>query len=148
MSDSAEQRAADLLPIRIIAIALITGPALFLGVTYFLRATGGFDAGEGMEQRDNILHWVALALAMGAFSAHVLLPNLMRKQQGASLDSFRAMTIVRLAVTEGAALFGTVCFLLTGHPIGAGVTLAMLGFALLLQFPTGERLDAWLDANR
>ena len=145
MPDSAEQRAADLLPIRIIAIGLVMGPAIFLGVAYFLRSSGTVDAGEGFEQRDNVMHWALLALAMGAVTAHALIPGLMRKQLGGTLESFRAMTIVRLAAMECAALFGTVCFLLTGRPLGAGVALAMLGMALLLQFPTAERLDAWLS---
>jgi len=147
MSDSAEQRATDLFPIRIIAVALILGPTIFLGVAFVLRATGSFESGEGLEQRDDILHWALLALAMSAVTVHTLIPNLIRNKQGATLESFRGMTIIRLAACEAAALFGTVCYLLTGRPMGAGVAIAMLGFALLLQFPTAERLDAWLDRN-
>ena len=162
MPTSAEERSAALLQARIIAIALIMGPALFLGVAYFLRSGGAFDQGYEDrelytpeeaedaraldEKRNSALHWVLLALGLGAVTAHVVVPNLIRKQQGATLESFRAMNIVRLAAAEGAALLGTSCFMLSGHPLGAGVTLAMLGMALLLQFPTSERLDLWLSS--
>jgi hypothetical protein len=145
MSASAEERAANLLPLRIIGFALVMGPAMFLGVAYFLRSRGGFDAGGADSQVHDILHWALLAVAMGAVTLHVMLPKVVRTQQGGTIESFRVVMIVRLAITEGAALFGVVCFLLSGRPLGAGVTLAMLGFALLLQFPTRERLDTWLD---
>jgi len=51
------------------------------------------------------------------------------------------------AEDRAAALFGCVCYMLTGQPLGAGVTIAMVGMALLLQFPTSDRLDAWLDRS-
>jgi len=161
MTELNQDRAATLFGTRIIAGAFIAGCVMFLGITFFLRSNGTFDRDnsefdeafpetvaedrEADSARDDILHWVLLAIGFGAVGAHVIVPGMIRKQQGATLDSFRVMTIMRMASAEGVALFGTVCYMLSGRPLGGGVALGMIGFMMLLQFPTGARLDAWLE---
>ena len=143
MKDSNERREQAATTLRIISMAIIAGPAIFLAIVFFLRQTGNMSTTS--ESWHPYMDWIGVALAMSAVAAHALLPRLLAAQPGDRITSFQRLSIIRLAMCEGAALFGTVAFFLSGRPLGAGVTLAMLVFMAVAQFPTRERLDMWVD---
>ena len=143
MDDSNERREQTTATLRIIGMGIIGGPAIFLAITFFLRQTG--NTSTTSETWHPYMDWIGVALAMSAIAAHALLPKLLGAQPGDRITSFQRLSIVRLAMCEGAALFGTVAFFLSGRPLGAAVALAMLVFMAVVQFPNRERLDAWVD---
>jgi hypothetical protein len=144
MSISDADREARLVPTRIIAIALMGGPTIFLGVVLFLVRSGTTE--NPPEDWHQFLDWIALGMGLWAFGAHVLVPRLVKSQGADPLMSYQRATITRLAFSEGAALFGCVAYLITGRPMGAGVAIAMILFMAGAQFPSRYRLDNWLDA--
>lgn len=58
MSDSPEARERAAKQIRTIAFAITLGPAIFLGIAFFLRAQGKFDAPA--EEWHAYMDWIAL----------------------------------------------------------------------------------------
>ncbi len=63
------------------------------------------------------------------------------------LPQFQAQLIVRAAVLEGAAFFGAVAYLLTGNPVPACVTVALL-VPMLVDFPTRTKVESWLERQQ
>ncbi len=63
------------------------------------------------------------------------------------LPQFQQQLIVRAAILEGAAFFGATAYLLTGNPVPACVTVALL-VTMLVDFPTRTRVDSWLQRQQ
>jgi hypothetical protein len=138
-------RARVLQTARIISIAITMGPAMFVGVVFFLL--GREDGAFGSHDTAPLISYVSLALALAAIGAAVVIPRVIRAQAKDPLQGFQTAVIVRAAVLEAPALLGCVAYLLEGreNPIGAGVAIAMI--VMLAGFtPTESRLDAWLSA--
>ena len=145
MSESPEARERAAKQTRTIAFGITSGPAIFLVIALFLRAQGKFD--DPAEEWHAYMDWIALFLAVYAIAAHVLIPKLPTPKGMDRLGAFQRLLIIRMAMSEGAALMATVAYMLTGRPIALGVAVAMIVFMAVAQFPTRERMDAWMDRH-
>ena len=67
MSISEADREGTLLRTRVIAIALMSGPTIFLGVVFFLVRSGTTETPA--EDWHPMLDWIALGLGLWAFGA-------------------------------------------------------------------------------
>ena len=143
MAMAETDRESTLLRTRLIAFALMFGPTMFLGVVLFLVRSGATETPA--EDWHPMLDWIALGMGLWAFGAHVFIPALVRNQGNDVLGNFQRASIMRLAFCEAAALFGCVAYFLSGRPMGAGVAIAMILFMAGAQWPTHDRLDAWID---
>lgn len=125
---------------RIIAAALVAGPALFLAVTFGMTP-GDADLGP--------LVTIAMVLGLASLPVAWRLEGSMRERVPATAVEeercrrYQVAFLVSLGVTEGAALFGLVAWTLTRNPM------ALVGFATHLLFagatwPSEERLSRWI----
>jgi len=121
--------------LRIIAAALITGPALFLGLALYLRSNPESPFLE--RPPGDILTWVSLFMSLAVIVTSLLLP----RPKGGDIGRVRAHFIVRLALVEGGSLFGSVAYLLEGETFGLGVAILCIAVMLLLHFPTESRVN-------
>lgn len=120
----------------ILLYAMISGVLIFSVVAAGLQANGSMSPDEEL---GNILVPVCLGLGI----INLLMSDFLFKQQANRISAeqplytrqstFRSAFIVRLALLEGAALFCTVVYLLTGH------WLTLLGALLLI---------GWMAYNR
>jgi hypothetical protein len=60
---------------------------------------------------------------------------------------YQTRLIVRCALLEGAAFFQPIAYFVAGHPVSL-VVAAVLFLLLVLQFPTVDRIRAWIDRQR
>lgn len=128
----------DLRPLRIIAAALIAGPALFLAVTIFVRSGADrmpVEAGTGEEHA--IVTWTSLFVGLAVIGASLVLP----KPQGADITRIRAHFIMRLAIVESGALLGGVAYMLEGEVFALGMAALCLAVMIALHFPTRDRVE-------
>jgi len=136
-------REATLRIARIIHLAITLGPAIFLGVVFYLLRQEGSGLGRG--ESAPMISYASLALAVGAMVVAVVVPRLLGSRAPDPLAGFQAAVVMRAAILEAPALLGCVAYMLEGKetPIGAAVAIAMV--VLLAGFtPTATRLDAWL----
>jgi hypothetical protein len=157
-----------LLPMRIIAGAMLLGVLVFLGIALYMVL--GQRDGRALAPPGEVPILSLVAVAMLATSAPLafLLPAKLTRSAlgqilggtwrtppgadpqafaagGAKLLAVRQTTlIVGLALLEGTALVGCIAYLLEANPLALGV----VGVALVLmlyQFPTEGRVRAWLE---
>lgn len=126
----------DLRPLRIIANALIAGPALFLGVAFYLRSEGV----HGEESPQDVVTWMSLFVGLALILISLLLP---RPKRG-DIGSVRGHFLQRLALVEGGSLFGTVAFLLEGQTIGLVMAVLCIAAMIVLHYPTTDRVNRLL----
>lgn len=164
-------RDQDLRTTQIIHIATVAGPVLFLAVVIFLRSMPGAlgGAGGGAEMGPDLgltLLPITGVIALAAIVAAVVVPNLMLKPQvlakrleaasspvSTMVALHRTLDIIRLAILEGAALFGLVVLLLSvmggyldDNPV-FWVGLAPLGILVLVglvTFPSRTYLTSFI----
>jgi hypothetical protein len=160
---------AGLAQLRLIAVALLTGAAIFTLIASFV-APGGLGAGTGggggapalpgtTLDRFNILRlaWIGLAvteLPMLVFIRGIMVNRAATMRRNAPLVdahdaaarstflAFQGWTLIALAIGESLALFAAVIYLLSGNPLDlalVGVGLA----AMLMLFPTRSRWEAF-----
>ncbi len=153
---------------QIIATAILLGDLFFLGIVLFLVLVQ--NNGQGMTPPAGFpaVSFVAgVLLAVNAPLAFIL-PGIMTRSAlrrilagtwpvpqgmppgpyasgGAMLVAVRLTTLIMgLAMLEGAAITGSLAYLVEAHPLGLGVvcvaTILMLG-----KFPTEQRVRAWLE---
>lgn len=146
--------------IQVLQLGLTVGVVLFAAVTYAraeLLAHPATDAAPPDESYLRLLSVANAALLLGAFVAGSFLFRMRTAPKpgdtaAARIEALRAATILRLALFEGAALFGVaVCFLATqaGPPAYPTVWLNLLSPAAFVAFsvatfPNRERLTAVL----
>ena len=123
--------------LQIVAIALATGPLLFLAVVVFLRSLP--DGPFAGEPATTFLTPISGLVAIGAILLHFVLSARMRGDLGV----IRGIAIARLALTEGAALLACVAYLLEGQMLALAAPVAMVGWMFAMQFPTRERIEDW-----
>lgn len=133
----------------LIHIALIGGVALFAGVVYFLL-TGDDVISEAEEE--NIIKVVLPIVAVSSVIATIFIPkNLLAKAKNKELleskmGSYFSITIIRLALLEGAGLTTTVGALLTGDMNFFYLILAIVIF-MVVNRPTPDKAIQELDLS-
>jgi hypothetical protein len=150
---------ADVRALAIVQLALAAGLVSFWGVVLFLSqapANAERVADEGALQMIVTMSVAHAVMAPSMWTAGTFLFE-RTLARGANIGALRAATILRLALFEGAALFGTViCHLaiMLGvareHPLvflNAASTFVMLGL-VITTFPTRERCERLLRERR
>jgi len=166
------------LQLRIITVALVMGPTLFLGVVGIIAMNGGGDAtpvdaamnsGAGTADVDGasdaddalipLLTLIAVAMSITCTLVGALLQKL-TVSRGVSGDipiekklmAIQSGHLMRMAMTEGPALFGVVVILITVlHPGFQTVAyinlipLALLYLVAAKSFPSRARVEAQLN---
>ena len=177
MSDE-KNISATVTRLKIITLALVSGPTLFLGVVGIIAFNSGGDAtpveaamnsgagtavAESSAEPDNtlilLLTLIALAMSVTCTFAGTILQKL-TVSRGVSGDAplekklmvIQSGQMMRMALTEGPALFGVVTILIAvlhpGFPVIAYVNLiplTLLYVVAAISFPTRERVDAQLN---
>jgi hypothetical protein len=154
---------------RIIVLALGMGVVSFAGIALFLQLSGG------MQQRgagEPILTYVALLFSVVQLGLYFFVPGMVAAAQrrrvaagkwpGAQsrygkagpFDETRAlwlvyqtMTIVGLALLEGACFFLLMAFLIEGQWVAFVTAFVFLGF-MVTRFPTWDRVNRWVETQR
>jgi hypothetical protein len=126
----------------VIWAAQLLGCAAFFAVAAYLRIGGQLSASRPAD----VLDWIALALPVLLVALSFTVPGLLPPPAGASPEAFaRTRLILGWALREGAALFGTVVWLLSGDvkPLAAFA----IGFAALAaSVPTADRWRGAVEA--
>lgn len=130
----------DLRALRIIGTALIAGPAIFLGITIFLRSDPEF-----LRERPpgDVITWTSLVVGITVIATSLML----REPKGGDIGRIRGHFIVKLAIVESGALFGAVAYMLEGETFSVGIASLCLAVMAVLHFPTRARVDR-LRADR
>ena len=122
--------------VRIIALALLGGIVMFLGITAFLVLGTDFEAGDLGEL--DAIRWLPLALFVVAVPVGQFLRTKRYADAGradnetGALQIYMAGTILFFAMLEAPAFFGIVTWLITGNAFpGAAVAGAAVVFGLL-----------------
>lgn len=151
--------------LRIIVFAQIVGVLLFTGFVFFMLAPGE-DAAPGADAADNALPLMTVMamgfLFMAATARFVLIPVLtvaQRRQfaaraenlspderKTALLPMYQTLTIISVAILEGAAFFAAIAYMLEGHPLTL-VCVLILVTGILLHFPSRGRVESWVDGQ-
>ncbi len=125
---------------QLIWAAQLGGCLLFLGVAGLLRTMGGM----GLAPQPDVLLWLGLVLPVSFVAASFVVPALVRPA-GEPEAVARTRLIVGWALREGAALFGTVVWLLSGDGRAlAGLAIGLA--ALAATMPTEARWRAEVEA--
>ena len=125
---------AELRPLRIIAIAMISGPAIFLAVAVFLRSQSPLLERAG----EPVVTWAALVVGLSVIVVSFLLP----RPAGGDAMRVRGHIIARLALVEGGALFGTVAYFVEEQWSAVAMSALCLALMCTLHFPTRERCES------
>ena len=142
MRESQEVR-AQIQQLGIISLAILSGVLIFTGVVWYLLGSGrlppeGLDLPPWIGTLFNVLALVALV------KAH-LLPRLFPAPGPSAPDAavlawYRRTIIVGFAVREAAAVVALAGAMLTGQLTGAVALVGLVVVAMVLAWPSGERL--------
>lgn len=130
----------DLRALRIIGAALITGPAIFLGIAIYLRSDPAF---LGDRPPGDVITWTSLVVGVAVIATSMMLPQ----PKGGDMGRIRGHFIMRLAIVEGGALMGATAYFIEGEPFSIGVAALCLAVMAVLHFPTRDRVER-LRADR
>jgi len=140
---------------QIIIGALTAGVLTFAGVAVALRASGPAPAGRDMAVVSYIavgfgavilvVHAVMMAVQGGAIRRRLADQGL---TPAGLAGLYTARLIVGAALLEGAALFLLMAYLLDSQWWTLAVGLVFAGLIPALHFPTRERVDRWVEAQR
>jgi hypothetical protein len=142
-----EVSAKDVLPLKIVAIALATGPTLFFGVILFIMQPS--TTKEGGSSGAEIITNLSLLLCLVLNSISPIIQKVVTKKalslnEMTPVNAFQAGMMVRYAMAEGPALMGLVSLLLAG---GSGdlwaptLPLVILYWVILSTFPTASYVE-------
>ena len=130
--------------IRIIWAAMLMGELVFLGVIFFLLRGGNPPAPAAAEVTRTLLFASIFFLVVAVVVGYFLRSRLYEPRQAdGSVAPGKYVTgnIILLALCEGAAFFGLVVCMLSGHFLPA-IFVPAVGMAIqLLNFPTGAPLE-------
>lgn len=153
---------------QIIATALLLGMVIFLAIVLFLVLVQNNGAGMAPAGNVPMISIVAVVLLVVQAPLAFLLPAFVtrsalrqiasgawRSPAGADPADFstdaskllivrQTMTILGLALLEGAALFACVAYLLEAQSFTLAAVLVAL-LLMLVNFPTAERVRTWLE---
>lgn len=110
----------DLKALTVLHAAMVFGIIAFTAISIFLNRTQG-PLQDDAELNKILPVVVSILAAGGLFASHLFykkrINQAIEERQGLQhkLESYRAALILYLALSEGAALFGVVAFLLTGN---------------------------------
>ncbi len=125
----------------------------------------GAAAGQNPSRSIPILTYLSVGVALTLLPLSFILPNVIARQSLRTADArgsggssnpspsvagaanpafaFQKSAIVGAALIEGPAFLAALAYLIEQNPIAIGVFLALL-VALILQFPTRERVERWI----
>ena len=156
--------------LRIIVPSMAGGVLIFLALVVFVfnpganrAAEGGAEAGGAAENALPILTYLAVAGLVGAVVARfVVVPvivNANRQQLAQDVDkqkkdpggvertlagTFQTVTIIGVALLEGAAFLAVIAYMIERSPIALGVAL-VLAAGILAHIPSVGRARSWVD---
>lgn len=143
--------------LQIITFALIQGVVVFAAVAFFIS--------QGKEQKEGVLVWVALGIAimaivvrtvLGGFLTSALRNGLDRtvwdelpeqKKDSRLIGQFQTKHIIECALLEGAAFFNLVIYIIERNMISLGVA-AVLLMLMAMAFPGGSKVDHWVENQK
>ncbi len=94
------------------------------------------------EATTTILTPVSGAIGLSALVTGVVFSRLLAAG-GRSPAVLLRLSIVQLAITEGAALFACVTHLIEGEAASAVIAVVLVGWMAAMQFPTQARMERW-----
>jgi hypothetical protein len=142
--------------IQIVVAALITGVVVFAVIAIVIRSQNP----APMVQQVPLVSYTAIGFAPLLLLARVVIVPLIakagRKRLLASpnlttqllMEQYFARAIVGSALLEGAAFFLLVAYLTEGQPWTLAGGLVMAGLLAVMQFPTRQRVEAAIEADR
>jgi hypothetical protein len=117
------------------------------------------NSGQNRPQSEPFLTYIAAGGAVFVIAASIFVPRFFASpvERSFSGDSkslsvrplaatYQTLLIIRCALLEGAAFFSLVAYMIERQPIAIGAAVVLL-VALLANFPTASRLEAWIEAK-
>lgn len=162
---------AQLKTLRTIWFALVSGVAMFLVITLFVRGTGdAILVQKDMLDFSSMLVIVGVMVALIGVLAYFTIPALVVNTQRQALAAYRperetgaiedprstslsltsiyqTQFIIGLALLEGGAFLNLVVFMLEGSPVSLTVAVALLVF-MLARVPTRSGLHDWTEQQQ
>ena len=131
--------------VKILHLALIMGPTLFLLISVFLLSTGNWDMGLSIYSDQIFIALILLAAAVVVFSRYNFNKSLNKlKNNGESaennMDKYRGILIARWAIIEFAELLTIILFLLTSNYYLLVLAIALLIYSFSLR-PSAEKVS-------
>jgi Na+/alanine symporter len=134
---------------QIINGAIALGALVAVGLLTFVRTQ------NNLPPRDPpILSYVVLAFAAIQVVISMVLPNVVAASAARRFAApprwyavYQTRLIVRLALLEGAALALAIAWFIEGWSVTLVVALVFVAL-MLLQFPTGRRVERWVEAQK
>lgn len=136
---------------QIVAAALAAGVVMFAGVALVLRFSSPQAPLEGQGISLFLAAFSGVLFAVHFVLPGVLLPQLLRvqpqREQAALLGAFQVLTLMQLGLLEGSAFMNVIADILQRNGWSLGIAGGLVLW-MLRRFPTGRRLDRWLDDAR
>jgi hypothetical protein len=143
---------------RVVHFALCLGVVVLTVILVVVRHT------QAVQANVPVLLYVAIAFAVIEIAAAWIVPVLSDKEvrkrmiRGEEKPQnpdplvnwamlYQTRMIIRCALLNGAAFLQPIAYLLTGHPVPL-VLAGTLFLLLVLQYPTRDRVTAWIDRQR
>lgn len=136
----ASELQSEIRNLKVIAGFFILSPALYLGVLWFMKNSGGYQ--PPVEQNLSMLTLVFAGVFASQIFLGLIFPR-MRRASKVDQDWFRAYkntSIVQYALYESGAIFGLVLGFMGAELMVSIAFSAVAIFFLLTIFPTEERL--------
>ena len=129
-------------------LAILVGLVMFTGVAYFLVSSEGGLSPDVSDVFGMVVPLVAIALAAGGYFMYGVLLKAAKKDASLpeKLTAFRNASLVRYAMWDGAGLFSTIGFMLTGEMTYLVYVFVVLGLFILLP-PTKTRTVSDLNLS-
>jgi hypothetical protein len=146
-----EQKAGYLQSLRIIHLALLAGQCLFLAVMVFLVVRNILPpVSPSLDKTFQVMALlVSFAAVLGAiniFKKRLSSINAAAENIAEKITQYRAASILKWAMIEGATLFSLICFFLTGNYSFAALAIALIIFFALL-IPSKVKIMLQLQLN-
>jgi hypothetical protein len=159
---------AGLRTLQIIAVAMILGIVVFLGIALYIVQVQNNGQGMNPRQKLPIISFVAVAMLAACAPMAFIIPAIttssalrqilagkgtsppgvpasMNATTGARLFAVRQTSfIIGSALLEGPAFTGGIAYMLEANPLGLAV-IAVAVLLMLYRFPTAERVRSWLE---
>jgi predicted transporter len=127
---------------RTIWFALLMGQLMFAGVAFVLRSSGSM--AQALEQTPEAVRFRTIMVAIGIVflvvcaSAAMLLPAFFKPgdlRMPPTTEALSTRQIIRMALLEGASLFGIVIYLVTGSLGGLAISAVAVALFVAITFP-------------
>jgi hypothetical protein len=161
---------------QIMAIGLIVGAAVLLGIAIAFNPMGG--AANGAMEVGVILTWVAVVFAAILLPMSVIIPGLVTRQQRRNIAAgkwtppfnpkargsasgaetsqsdtgklafvYQNQFIIGAALNESPTFFAAIAYMIGRESLALGLACVLL-LALALRFPTRTRVASWIDRQQ